>query len=114
MGKSRFRLLVGCILVFTSLCAQSRNQPEMTVEGILVRAVGIGGESSGWAIRLDTEVRIEGKATKLIEISGRNEDLPKLETKHVSATGRIVIRHGVERGEWPVLEISAIHESKPN
>ena len=85
----------------------------MTAAGRLVRSVGVGGESSGWAIRLDTKATIEGKPTKLIEVSGAREDLRKLENKHVTAVGSIIIRHGVERGEWPVLRISAITESKP-
>jgi hypothetical protein len=102
---------MGSVLIFTSFCAQSTNQPEMTVEGILTRAVGIGGESTGWVIHLDTEAKIEGKPTKSIEASGPKEDLARLENKHVNAVGRIVIKRGIERGEWPVLEIRAIREA---
>ena len=114
MWKISLILLVATTFSFSPLFAQFQKQSEMSVEGKLLRAAGIGGESTGWMIRLDAEVKIEGKTMKSIEVSGPKDDLAKLENKHVDAVGRIVLKRGIERGEWPVLEISAIHEEKKN
>jgi hypothetical protein len=112
MWKSRLTLLIGSLLILTSLYAQPENRREVAVKGILVRVVGIGGESTGWAIRLDSEIKIEGKSVRSIEIAGQSAELAKLATKRVEATGTIVFRRGVERGQWPVLEISTIQEAR--
>jgi hypothetical protein len=109
MRKSRLSLLVGCVLILVSLCAQDK-QEEVTVRGKLVRVAAIGGESTGWALHLDQETIIDGKSVNSIEATGAAEELAKMENKHVEAVGRIVVRHGVERGEWPVLEIRTLHE----
>lgn len=85
----------------------------MTVTGILTRVAAVGGESTGWAIRLDADVQFEGKPLKSIEVSGSREELVRFDNRHVDVSGRVVIRRGVERGEWPVLEITSIHEVGP-
>jgi hypothetical protein len=109
--KLRFTLFICAVLVLTSLGAQSEKRQGVAVKGVLVTVVGVGGESSGWAIRLDEEIKVEGKPTKTLEVTGPKEDFAKLKNKSVDAVGDIVIRHGVERGDWPVLEINAIHEA---
>jgi hypothetical protein len=113
MWKSRLVLLIAWGLVLTPLYSQPEERHEVTVEGILTRVAGIGSESTGWAIRLDASISVEGKPVKSIEVAGPNQEFRRLENMHVDAVGNIVIRHGVERGAWPVLEISSIHEAKP-
>ncbi len=96
--------------------AKQRNtkdqEKRMTVQGTLQRVVGIGGESTGWAIKLDRPVEIEGRTVTLLEIDHNPERWRQLENKHVEATGRLTLRQGVERPFWPVLEVETLKEAK--
>jgi hypothetical protein len=89
----------------------SAKSDAVTVAGTLLQVVGIGGETTGWAIRLDAEMKVHGKSTRSIEVAGPARDFVRLENKHVKATGTIIVRRGVERGDWPVLEIDSIQEA---
>jgi hypothetical protein len=73
--------------------------------------VGIGAETTGWAIKLDSEREFAGKRLKSLEVSGERREFIRLENKRVDATGKIAIRRGIERGDWPVLEVTSIRES---
>jgi hypothetical protein len=98
-----------CLILLPRAIAQTNPAPaEMKVTGTLSRVVGIGGETTGWAIRLDRPTNVRGKELRSIEVIGNARDLLKLQDKRVEASGQIVVRHGVERGEWSVLEISAL------
>lgn len=103
---------VFCILfVFSLIYASPGSEPEeLTVSGKLTRVVGIGGETTGWAVRLDSATNVNGKSIESIEISGSTKLFLKLEGKHVKASGTIAVRHGVERGDWPVLQVTALEE----
>jgi heat shock protein HslJ len=86
---------------------------KITVTGKLTRVMAIGGESTGWAIQLDSEVAVEGKQVSSIEVySRKTKTLEKLENKRVAATGSLSHRQGVETGEQIVLEISSIAEAQ--
>ena len=75
--------------------------------------MAIGGESTGWALELDSATAISGKQVNSIQVSyRRTEKLEKLKDKHVRATGKLTHRHGVETGEQPVLDISSLKEAK--
>ncbi len=110
------RLGIGICLFLALVCADLQAAPQkqkMTrVTGKLERVVGIGGETTGWAIQLESPLRIEGKPVKSVEISGLTELMGKLENKRVEASGKLSYRSGVERGRWPVLEVSTIQEAK--
>lgn len=85
----------------------------MTVTGTLVRAMAIGGESTGWSIQVDPEITVDGKPVHSIEITYKDaQKLTKLENKRVKATGMLTHHRGVETGDRPVLEVSSIKESK--
>jgi heat shock protein HslJ len=102
------------LLVFSCLCLQSQ-QPgqKTTVIGELSRLMAVGGESTGWAIVLESRATIDGKEVDSLQISyGDTGKLEQLENKHVVATGNLTHRRGVESGEQPVLEVSAIKETK--
>jgi len=102
-------LIFTCILGLAQMSAQVRDeQRTITVRGTLERVAGIGGETTGWAVRLDSETEIGGKRWKSIEVTGNRADFVKLEDKHVEAAGNLAVRHGVERGEWTVLEVTSI------
>jgi heat shock protein HslJ len=108
------RVSTSLILVFSCICLQAQPpRQKITVTGKLGRVMAIGGESTGWAVQLDSATNIDGKQVDSIEVNYRKSGkLEKLENKHVKATGRLSHRHGVETGERPVLEISSITEAK--
>lgn len=86
---------------------------QTTVTGKFGRVMTIGGESTGWAIQLDSETTIDGKRVESIEVDYSNaEELQKLADKHVKATGTLSHRHGVETGERLILVVSSIREVK--
>lgn len=103
-----------CLLMAAYACAQvtTEQRDTITVAGKLSRAAGIGGESTGWAIQFDSETTVQGKPMKSIEVSGQPREFGRLENLRVEAKGRITLRRGVERGEWPVLEVSMLTEIK--
>lgn len=103
-----------CLLLAICTFAQvtTKEQDMITVTGKLSRAAGIGGESTGWAVKLDSETTVQGKPTKSIEVSGQPKEFEKLENLHVEAKGKITLRHGTERGDWPVLEVDTLREIK--
>jgi len=110
------RAEIGVYLILMVACmylqAATEEQKMITVTGKLVRVVGIGGESAGWAIQLESEIKIEGKPVKSIEVNHQTKRFEKLDNKRVEATGKLTSWHGIERGDWPVLEVTAIREAK--
>ena len=102
-------LLVLCVGLQTAAQQQTKR---LAVTGKLTRAMGIGGESSGWLIQFDSEMTIDGKPAHSIEVAGPTEKFQALENKNVKAKGKLGHRHGVERGDWPVLDVSSIKEVK--
>lgn len=102
------------LLVFSFTCFESQPQAQKTtVVGKLSRIMAIGGESTGWAIELESRATIAGKALNSIQISYSDlAKLEQLENKQVVATGNVTRRQGVETGEQLVLEVSSIREAK--
>lgn len=81
----------------------------LTVFGKLSRAMGVGGETTGWMIELDTEATIEGKRIHSIEVDfKKKKKLEKLVDQHVEAEGKLTHVQGVETGERLVLELTSI------
>jgi heat shock protein HslJ len=101
------------ILAFFCVCSQAQEQAQkITVTGTLNRTMAIGGESTGWAIQLDSGITIEGKQVSSIEVDyPKTAKLEKLNSKRVTATGTISHRQGVETGERAVLIVSSIKET---
>jgi len=93
--------------------AQPVSLQKIAVAGKLVRAMAIGGESTGWILELESAVTVDGKPVNSIQVSYRKiKQLEKLENARVSAIGKITHRHGVETGEHLVLDVSSIKETK--
>src|SRR6201981_29052 len=108
------RVCIGLMLAILGghLQAQTPEQ-QKTLTGKLGRVMAIGGESTGWAIQLDSEPNINGKRVASIEVDDANtEGLQKLADKHVKATGTLSHRQGVETGERLVLVVSSMKEVK--
>jgi len=108
------RLNIGLILALGSVYSQAQPRTQkITVTGKLVRAMAIGGESTGWSLQLERATTIAGKQMDSIQVSyPKTATLEKLANKRVRASGTLSRRHGVETGEQPVLELSSIREIK--
>lgn len=108
------RIGIGLTLAICCFCSVAAPQEQnITVRGQLTRVMAIGGESSGWAIQLDSETNIDGKQVRSVEIQMLDiSQLESLRDKSVKATGKIVHRHGVETGNRSILDISSIKEIK--
>jgi len=75
--------------------------------------MAIGGESTGWAIQLESETSIDGKQVNSLRFNRRTtKKLETLENKSVRATGKLSHRRGVETGERSILDVSSIREVK--
>ena len=108
------RVSMGLILAILGVHLQAQTpERQTTVTGKLGRVMAIGGESTGWAIQLDSETSIDGKRVDSLEVDYSNtERLEKLADKHVKATGTLSHRKGVETGERLVLVVSSMKEVK--
>lgn len=104
------RLSTCLILALVSVYLQAQPvEQNIILTGKLVRAMAIGGESTGWVLELEAATTIDGKQVNSIQVSyHKTGKLEKLENKRVKATGKLGHRHGVETGERPVLEVSSI------
>jgi len=81
-----------------------------TVNGLLHHVSAIGGETTGWAIRLEQPLKVSEKMiVKEIEIAADGGLLAPLLDKQVEARGRTTWRQGIERGRYPVLTLESIH-----
>jgi len=107
-------ITAGLIFAVVGVCLEAqRPEQEITVIGKLVRAVAIGGESTGWVLDLEAPTNIHGKQVNSIQVSYRKTaKLAKLENKRVKASGKLAHRQGVETGAQPVLDVSSIKEAK--
>lgn len=104
-----------CFLIVSCGYSQEEGEQEtVTVTGKLVRAVAIGGETTGWIVKLDSPLEVKGKALNRIEVDpgSDGENINALENKHVKITGTLEKRLGVERGEYWVLTVRKIEEIK--
>jgi heat shock protein HslJ len=100
---------MGRMLILASLAWALAAQETVTVTGVLNRVMAIGGESTGWALQLEEESKLDGKPTSEMEVAFPNQSmLREWNGKRVKVTGRSAKRSGVERGERTVLEIATI------
>jgi len=82
-----------------------------TVTGVLRRVAGIGGETTGWAIRLDSPLKLsKTKQVNKIEVAADSSLLESLLGKQVEVRGRITWRQGIERGRYPVMMLDSIRK----
>jgi len=86
---------------------------EIILLGKLTRVMAIGGETTGWSLELKSETAIEGEKLTAIEVSGFPKKLARLANQDVRVRGFVMHHHGVERKDWLVLELTAIHAIQP-
>jgi heat shock protein HslJ len=106
----RFSIVLAVALFCVCSQAQAQEQPhKITVTGELGHVMGIGGETTGWAIQLDSATTFDGKQVHSVEVDAPQAAmLEKFENKRVAATGAISHRQGVETGQRSILEVSSI------
>jgi len=106
--------IICCLMVSCGYSQKEGEQETITVTGKLVRVVAIGGETTGWAVKLDSPLEVEGKKLSRIEVDAgdKREKISELENKHVQVTGTLEKRRGVERGEYWVIAAQEIQEVK--
>lgn len=111
----RLALLLGLAVLWLAGRAAPQGTPvagSVEVTGKLTKVMGIGAETSGWAIELENEQAFGGKPMKSIEVEGKVKKLQKFENKKVTASGAIVHRSDVEAGDRVVLQVERIKEWK--
>jgi hypothetical protein len=107
------KIAIALHLLLFCFCLQANaKDKKITVAGELVRAAGIGGESTGWIIQLEKETTLGGEQVDSIEVQSTTAKLDPFVNKRVSARGTLTTVHGVERGDRTVLNISSIKELK--
>ena len=84
---------------------------DVTVKGRLESVAAIGGETTGWRIKLEQTLEVkEGTSLREIEIDPGKKDVGKWEGKKVQVSGALDWRTGVERGAYPVIVVKSIRE----
>ncbi|MBI3894807.1 MAG: hypothetical protein HY313_02635 [Acidobacteria bacterium] len=108
-GMLGFLLMGGFVLESSS---QERDTTGEQFAGKLVRVVAIGGETTGWAVRLDSERQIGDTTIRQVEVdSGPSQiSLESFQDKRVEITGTLTWRRGVERKKYPVVILETIRE----
>jgi hypothetical protein len=88
----------------------------ITATGELVKIFAIGGETTGWALVLESPLEINGEGLKRIEVDPKGKDIEGLEGKQVKIKGTLEKRRGIERGFYTVIvieEISGLEKNSP-
>jgi hypothetical protein len=106
-------LLLTCVSPYSPAQKKPLQPGEVIVVGRLTHVMGIGGETTGWSLELKSDLTFEGQAIRSIEVSGPAKKLAKLADQEVEARGFVKHRHGVERKDWLVLEITSIRLKSP-
>ena len=107
--------VMGLVMMCSWFRISAQGTPvEGTVEatGKLVKAMAVGGESTGWAIEFEQEVSFGGNGVHSIELEGDAKKFGKLENKKVTVKGSIVHRSGTERKDRMVFVVQKIKEWK--
>ncbi len=87
---------------------------KITVRGVLVEGIfRVGGETTGWEVRLDVPITFEGHSLTAVEVNGDTTRFTGLENKYIEMTGQMTLRFGIERQFWPVLEVEMFREIMP-
>ena len=95
-GATHFSLLrklawPACMLLLLCPSVAPQNTPEkpkpVLARGTLMRAAAIGGETTGWILKLDLPVHVKDKELNDIEVEGKPVDQVKYENKYVEAMG---------------------------
>ena len=106
-------VLLLCVSAATFAQKKPLQPGEVILTGKLTQVMGIGGETTGWQLELNSDVALEGQTMRSIEVAGRAKRLARLAGQQVKARGFVKHHHGVERKDWLVLEITSIWIKSP-
>ncbi len=102
-----------CLLMVSYGYSQEKGGGRMiTITGKLVKIVAIGGETTGWAVELDSPLEVNGKKINRIEIDPNGKKIGGFNNKRVEVLGTLLKRSGIERKEYWVLMVNKIQEIK--
>ncbi|MGA2193115.1 MAG: hypothetical protein ABSG42_07040 [Nitrospirota bacterium] len=100
------------LTVCTAGTCDGTGNNNISVTGTLKRIMAVGGETTGWAINLDRPLVFQGKEYKRLDVAPGGVNISDLSGKKITASGAISWRTGVERGRYPVLELTGFKEIK--
>ena len=103
-------VLLVCGLMF---CPAWGQEQLITVTGKLIHVAAIGGETTGWAVRAEQPVQIEGKTLTKLEVDPAGTKVDGLDNKRVEIRGNLEKRAGVERQAYWVLVVKEIRALPP-
>jgi hypothetical protein len=104
-----------CLLMVSYGYSQEKGgQGLITVTGRLVKIVAIGGETTGWAVNLDSPMKVDGKKLNRIEVDSDGKKIDGFKNKQVEVIGDLKKRSGIERKEYWVIMVNKIQEIKTN
>jgi hypothetical protein len=120
MGSRLIRIFMQALLLcaLSSMVCQGggpteqkeRSEGMRTVTGTLQRVAAIGGETTGWAVDLDSALAIGGEELKQIEVDPGDNKIDTLDGKRVEIVGQLKKRQGVERKDYWVIAADKIRE----
>jgi hypothetical protein len=83
--------------------------PGAMAVGVVRRTAAIGGEGTGWTLKMAQPLQLASNSVKSIDLEP-GPNAPKwLDGRRVRVEGTIVWRSGIERGSYPVLVASGIY-----
>lgn len=106
-------ILMLCVSAVTLAQKKALQPGEIILTGKLTRVMGVGGETTGWQLELQSDVTLEGQTMRSIEVAGPAKRLARLADQEVKARGFVKHHHGVERKDWLVLELTSIRIKSP-
>jgi hypothetical protein len=108
--------MVYLLMVSYGYSQERSGQGLVTVTGRLTKIVAIGGETTGWAVHLDSPMQIEDKKLNRIEIDPDDNDkkIGGLKDKRVKIVGTLEKRYGIERKEYWVIRVNKIQKIGTN
>lgn len=84
-------------------------QADIAVTGLLHRAAAIGGETTGWAVRMQQPLTLSaGRQVSDIELEADRDLLMPLQGRQVEVHGRIAWKFGIERGRYPFIMVKSV------
>jgi hypothetical protein len=100
-----------CFLMVPHGYSQEKNGKGMiTATGKVIKIVAIGGETTGWALDLDSPLQVKGKYLYRVEIDPDKKKIGGLENERVKISGALEKRQGIERKEYWVIVVDRIQE----
>ena len=86
--------------------------PYLDEVGRIIRVSAIGGETSGYALKVRNGISINGTVYKQIELDPNGFNLRPLMFQKVHVAGPVATRTGVERGTYLVLVVEQIERAR--